>query len=139
MTLNSTLLILMILTNPMTDFNPQDELARERNHLAADRSLLSFVRTSLTLIGIGVGIDQVVSAIAPVGYFIDAWAYGLSLLLLGLGVVALGLAIRDYQGEMQRLRAPVYRYTPRGALGGTIGLAVLVVGTLAFVWLGLKL
>ncbi|MGF1518476.1 MAG: YidH family protein [Nodosilinea sp.] len=123
----------------MTDFNPQDELARERNHLAADRSLLSFVRSSLTLIGIGVGIDQVVSAIAPAGHFIDIWAYGLSLLLLGLGVVALGLAIHDYQGEMQRLKAPVYRYTPRPALGSTTSLVVLVVGTLAFVWLGLKL
>ncbi|WOD37042.1 YidH family protein [Nodosilinea sp. E11] len=123
----------------MPDFNPQDELARDRNHLAADRSLLSFVRSSLTLIGIGVGIDQVVSAIAPVGRFIDLWAYGLSLLLVGLGVITLALAIRDYQGELQRLRAPVYRYTPRPTLGGTTGLAVLVVGTLAFLWLGLKL
>jgi putative membrane protein len=123
----------------MPDFNPQDELARERNHLAADRSLLSFVRTSLTLIGIGVGIDQVVSAIAPGDRFIDIWAYGLSLLLVGLGVVTLGLAIYDYRGEMQRLKAPVYRYTPRPTLGGTTGLAVLIVGTLTFLWLGLKL
>ncbi|WOD40046.1 YidH family protein [Nodosilinea sp. E11] len=123
----------------MPDFNPQDELARDRNHLAADRSLLSFARSSLTLIGFGVGIDQVVSAIAPAGRFIDLWAYGLSLLLVGLGVVTLALAIRDYQGEMQRLQAPVYRYTPRPALGSTTGLAVLVVGTLAFLWLGLQL
>jgi putative membrane protein len=123
----------------MPDFNPQDELARERNHLAADRSLLSFVRSSLTLIGIGVGIDQVVSAITPGGRFIDIWVYGLSLLLVGLGIVTLGLAIRDYQGEMQRLKAPVYRYHPRPALGSATSLAVLVMGTLTFLWLGLKL
>ncbi|WP_169615960.1 DUF202 domain-containing protein [Nodosilinea sp. P-1105] len=123
----------------MTDFNPQDELARERNHLAAERSLLSFARSSLTLISIGVAVDQVISAIAPGDRFIDHWAYGISLLLLGLGVVTLGLAIHDYQGEMQRLKAPVYRYTPRLALGGSTGLAVLVVGMLAFFWLGFQL
>ena len=126
------------LTNPMTNFNPQDELARERNHLAADRSLLSFVRSSLTLIGIGVGIDQVVSAIAPGGRFIDIWAYILSLLLIGLGAVTLALSIRDYQGEIQRLKAPVYRYTPRWPLGATTGLMVLIIGALAFFWLGFQ-
>ncbi|WP_198808498.1 DUF202 domain-containing protein [Leptolyngbya sp. BL0902] len=127
------------MTSSIPDFTPQDELARERNHLAADRSLLSFSRTSLTLIGIGVGVDQVVSAIALSGRFIDTWAYLLSLVLVGLGVVTLALAIRDYQGEMQRLKAPVYRYTPRRALGGLTGLLVLVVGILAFLWLGGKL
>jgi putative membrane protein len=127
------------MTNPTPDFNPQDELARERNHLAADRSLLSFVRSSLTLIGIGVGVDQVVSAIAPGGRFIDAWAYLLSLELVGLGVVTLVFAIRDHQGEMQRLKAPVYRYTPRWPLGATTGLLVLIVGILAFFWLGFQL
>jgi putative membrane protein len=123
----------------MSDFNPPDELARERNYLAADRSLLSFVRSSLNLMGIGVGLNQVVSAIAPSGRFIDIWVYSLSLLLVGLGVVDIRLAIRDYQGEMQRLQAPVYRYTPRPPLGGATSLSVLVMGTLAFLGLGLKL
>jgi putative membrane protein len=127
------------MTNSTPDFNPQDELARERNHLAADRSLLSFARTSLTLIGIGVGVDQVVSAIALNGRFIDTWAYLVSLLLVGLGVLTLALAIRDYQGEMQRLKAPVYLYTPRQALGSLTGLLVLAVGIFAFFWLGGKL
>ncbi|HIK46570.1 MAG TPA: DUF202 domain-containing protein [Leptolyngbyaceae cyanobacterium M65_K2018_010] len=122
----------------MTDFNPQDELARERNHLAADRSLLSFVRTSLTLIGIGLGVEQIVWAIVPGSGYSDEWAYGFSLVLIGLGLFNLVLAIRDYQGEMQRLQAPVYRYTPRWSLGGTTSLVVLAVGILAFVWLGLQ-
>ena len=127
------------MTNSTPDFNPQDELARERNHLAADRSLLSFVRSSLTLIGIGVGVDQVVSAIAPSGRFIDTWAYVLSLVLVGLGAITLALAIRDYQGEMNRLKAPVYRYTPRWPLGSTTGLILLGVGIFAFFWLGVQL
>ncbi|MEY3299903.1 MAG: hypothetical protein RLZZ597_3163 [Cyanobacteriota bacterium] len=127
------------MTHSTPDFNPQDELARERNHLAADRSLLSFARSSLTLIGVGVGVDQVVSAIAPSGRFIDVWAYVFSLLLVGLGVMTLALAIHDYQGEMQRLKAPFYRYTPRWPLGSTTGLMALILGIVAFFWLGFHL
>jgi len=91
----------------------QDELARERNRVAADRSLLSFVRNSVTLITIGVSIDQVVRALASTALFIDAWNYALSLTLIGLGVINLGFAILDYNGEMQRLRQPEYSFTPR--------------------------
>lgn len=127
------------MTQPNREFNAQDELARERNHLAAERSLLSFVRSSLTLISIGIGVDRVVSAIAPGGRFIDIWAYLLSLVLVGLGITTLVLAIRDHRGEMQRLNAPVYLYTPRWPLGATTGLLVLMIGILAFFWLGFRL
>ncbi|MFQ4136551.1 hypothetical protein PGN35_009535 [Nodosilinea sp. PGN35] len=37
--------------------SPQNGLARDRNRLAADRSLLSLVCSSLTLIGTGVGLE----------------------------------------------------------------------------------
>ncbi len=123
----------------MANLNPQDELARERNHLAADRTLLSFLRSSLTLVSLGVGVDQVISAIAPTRLDIDAWVHGFSLALIALGVVTLGLANQDYQREIQRLQAPVYRYTPRWSLAGTTGLVILGMGGVTFVWLGVKL
>jgi len=110
----------------------QDELARERNRVAADRSLLSFVRNSVTLITIGVSIDQVVRALASTAPFIDAWIYALSLTLIGLGVINLGFAILDYNGEMQRLRQPEYSFTPRWSLSGVTGWILFVVGLLAF-------
>jgi len=110
----------------------QDELARERNRVAADRSLLSFVRNSVTLITIGVSIDQVVRALASTALFIDAWNYALSLTLIGLGVINLGFAILDYNGEMQRLRQPEYSFTPRWSLSGVTGWILFVVGLLAF-------
>jgi|LakMenEpi03Aug12_release.lakeMendotaPanAssembly.Ray.scaffolds.fasta_scaffold08030_5 putative membrane protein len=123
----------------MVDLNPQDELARGRNHLAADRTLLSFLRSSLTLVSIGVGVDQVVRAIAPAGRPMDAWAHGLSLTLIALGVVNLGLATQDYRREMGRLRAPVYRYSPRWSLAASTSLVMLAIGVVTVVWLGVKL
>lgn len=119
--------------------NAQDDLARDRNRLAADRSLLSFVRLSLTLIGVGVGFEQILRALSPSGRYIDAWAYGLSLVYVGLGVLSLGFAIADYRAERVQLRSPQYRYRPRRSVGKAIGLAVFATGAIAFGWLGFDL
>jgi putative membrane protein len=117
--------------------NVQAELARERNHIAADRSLLSFVRNSVTLISAGVGIDEILNLLVPVAPFVNEWGYILSLLLVGLGVINLYFAIRDYQGETKRLRQPEYYFTPRWSLGGMTGLALFIVGAIAFFRLGM--
>ncbi len=126
------------MANPYSP-NAQDDLARDRNRLAAERSLLSFVRSSLTMIGIGVGLEQILRALSPVGRYIDAWAYGLSLVYIGLGVLSLGLAIADYRAEKVRLRSPQYRYLPRWSVGAATGLAVFATGAVALGWLGLDL
>lgn len=110
----------------------QDELARERNRVAADRSLLSFVRNSVTLIGAGVSIDQFVRALSSAVPFIETWVYALSLMLIGLGVMNLCFAILDYKGEMKRLRQPEYYFTPRWSLGGFTGWILFFIGLLAF-------
>jgi putative membrane protein len=112
--------------------NVQDELARERNRVAADRSLLSFVRNSVTLISSGVSIDQIVKALSSTAPFIEAWVYTLSLTLIGLGIINLCFAILDYNGEMKRLRQSEYYFTPRWSLGGVTGWILFVIGSLAF-------
>ncbi|MEO1067537.1 MAG: DUF202 domain-containing protein [Cyanobacteria bacterium J06638_6] len=115
--------------------NVQVELAHERNRIAADRSLLSFVRNSVTLISTGVGIDQVIGKLSPIAPFINEWSYLLSLVLIGLGVMNLLFAARDYQGEMKRLSAPEYHFTPRWSLGAVTGWALFATGLVAFIGL----
>lgn len=116
--------------------NVQVELARERNRIAADRSLLSFVRNSVTLISAGVGIEEILNRLVPVAPYVNEWGYFLSLLLIGLGVINLYFAIRDYRGETKRLRQAEYYFTPRLSLGGMTGLALFLVGVIAFFRLG---
>jgi putative membrane protein len=112
--------------------NPQPALARERNRIAADRSLLSFIRSSVTLISIGVGINQVSSIFVPIVSYLGYWTYLLSVLMVGVGVITLIFAARDYQGELQRLQQPEYYFTPRWSLGGVTGWIILVAGSLTF-------
>lgn len=118
--------------------NVQEELARDRNHLAADRTLLSFIRGSLTLIGVGVAVEQIVSALSPGSRYLDEWAYGLSLVFIGIGVVSLGFAIADHRREMQHLQAREYVYTPRWSLAAATGLAIFATGAVALCWLALS-
>ena len=115
--------------------NPQPELARERNRIAADRSLLSFVRSSVSLIGLGVGISQISSAYLPIVSYLGYWTYLLSVLMVGLGVITVILAALDYQGELKRLQQPEYYFTPRWSLSGVTGWVILVAGTLTLVQL----
>lgn len=119
--------------------NVQAELARERNRIAADRTLLSFVRNSVTLISIGVGIDQVVRNLSPNAPFISVWIYVLDLLLVGLGVLNLVFAAQDYQGEMKRLKQPEYYFTPRWSLGEVTGIILLIAGFLVFLRFGIEI
>jgi len=113
----------------------QGQLARERNHLAADRSLLSFTRNSLTLISIGIGINEIVMTLSPDDSQANQFAYILSLFFLGLGNFNLVLACLDYQQEMKRLQQPEYHFTPRYSLGAITGLALVIVSLFALGWI----
>lgn len=126
---------------PMQNPYPPDvqaELARERNRLAADRTLLSFIRNSVTLISVGVGIDQVVKNLVPYARLINAWIFILDLVLVGLGVLNLLLAAQDYRGEIQRLRQPEYHFTSRWSLGGVTGIILCITGLFVFVRFGIE-
>jgi len=113
--------------------NVQTELAKERNRIAADRALLSFTRSSVTLIGVGVGIDQVSSAFLPVVSYLGYWTYLLSLFMVGLGVINLVFASLDYRGELERLSHSEYFFTPRRSLGGVTGGALLIASLLTLI------
>jgi len=47
--------------------NTATELTKERNRLAADRTLMAWIRSSLSLIGFGFGIGKVYEYLKSVG------------------------------------------------------------------------
>jgi len=117
----------------------QSELARERNRIAADRTLLSFIRNSVSLISIGVGIDQVMKNLMPDALFINIWIYLLVLVLIGLGVLNLIFAVQEYHGEMKRLKQPEYYFTPRWSLSQLTGIFLCIAGFLVFLRFGIEI
>lgn len=116
--------------------NFQIELAKERNHIAAERTLLSWIRTSVSLIGIGFGVERIVTKLylgletvttAPI-ILVKVF----SLLFVLLGTFAVIVAAFDYQDEMKRLQQLEYTYTPRSSLGMKVSGALVIIAISAF-------
>ena len=119
--------------------NLQAELARERNRIAADRTLLSWIRTGITLIGVGFGVDQSVQSLYQrLGDVINPLRFShlLGLALVGLGTFAVIMAAIDHQKELHRLAQPDYFYTPRLRLGEVVGIVLIAIALICIVVIG---
>ena len=118
--------------------NMQADLARERNRAAAERTLMAWIRTSLSLIGFGFGIDRIVSAIHSLAPAADINSVRFSRILglayISLGIYAMVVAAREHRQELRRIqRQGNYTYTPRRSLGLTVAVAMVCIGVFAFV------
>jgi putative membrane protein len=118
--------------------NVQAELARERNRAAAERTLMAWIRTSLSLISFGFGIDSIVSAIRsfqatedinPVQF---SRIFGLA--FIALGIYALIIAAIEHLRELRHIQRDMdYIYTPRRSLGLTVAFSLVGIGSFAFI------
>ena len=114
-----------------------NELARERNREAADRTLLAWVRTSLAMISLGFGIERLGQAAAA----LDGAALGMSLMktrVFGAALIALGIAATlagmwEHRLVLRALTNDDYRYADRPAVARAMGVALVVVGLTALV------
>jgi putative membrane protein len=116
--------------------NPQIELAKERNRAAAERTLMAWIRTSLSLISFGFGIDQLMTAIRlsiskPINTSDLSRLIGLS--LVGLGTIAMVTAVYQHLQELRHIRRETYQYKPRLSLSVIVALSLVVIGLVAFV------
>lgn len=112
-----------------------NELARERNREAADRTLLAWIRTSLAMISLGFGIER----IGHVAIGLDGSLTGLSPLktrifgaaLIVLGVAATFAGMWEHRGMLRAITRDDYRYTERPPIARYMGIALVAVGLAA--------
>ena len=96
------------------DRNMATEFTKERNRVAADRTLVAWIRTALSLIGFGFGIGKVYECLRSVGThasvdpICSALIFGSS--LIALGMLALIAAVIQHTRILQQLEAPDYAY-----------------------------
>ena len=105
------------------------ELARIRTALAADRTLMAWIRTSLSMLSFGFAIYNFLHGLRKAGAIHLARPDGpreIGLFLTGLGTVSLVIGLIEYMGARRRMGPP---YTRPGLTAYVAG-AVLVFGVL---------
>jgi len=114
-----------------------NELARERNREAADRTLLAWMRTSLALISFGFGIERLGQAAVDLdgrlaGFSArKTWVAGAALIVLG--IVATLAGIWEHRQVLAAILHDDYRYAERPPIARYMGYALVAVGLGALV------
>ena len=117
---------------PIPDPFLTNELARERNREAADRTLLAWVRTSLAMISLGFGIERLGQAAVGfdgplVGFSpFKTRIFGAALILLGIAATLAGMW--EHRHMLKAIKDDDYRYADRPPIARYMGFALVIVG-----------
>jgi putative membrane protein len=120
--------------------NLNNELAKERNRAAYDRTLMAWIRTAISLIGFGFAIAKSYEYIQAeemetTGRFIDQihaplW-FGMSFIVLGM-ICILGGVIQ-YRVVMKQIQSDRFTYNKPHPLAKMVALILLIIGVFALI------
>ncbi|MEM8502273.1 MAG: DUF202 domain-containing protein [Cyanobacteria bacterium P01_D01_bin.1] len=110
------------------------ELAKKRNRAAAERTLMAWIRTSLSLITFGFGIDKIVSVLNSAVGVDDPVSFTsiLGLAFVSLGTLAMLAATLQHRQELKHFQTKSYRYVPNVSISFVVAIAILAIGFFAF-------
>ncbi len=118
---------------PEQSINTTNELAKERNRAAAERTLNAWLGNCLGLIGLGIAVDQIFShlrqrfpAIDPAITKQTASLIGLG--FVGLGLLLLGFALVQHRLEIDSIEHHDYLGLSVNALNRVVVPAILLLG-----------
>ena len=122
---------------PPQELNVSNELGKERTREAADRTLMAWIRTCLSLIGFGFGIakfrDILLEAehIHPDNHIHTTLIFGLS--FISLGIFGLLAAVIQHWRILRHLKFEEFRYTGFRPVVMVTAILLLLIGLLCFI------
>jgi putative membrane protein len=129
------------MTETPTARNLANELAKERNREAAERTLMAWIRTALSLIGFGFGIGKLAAYMEAAGLHSrldiphSSLIFGASFIVVGiLGLLA---AIVQHARILKRLSRPDFAYNAMRPIAMTVAALLMLIGLfglIAILW-----
>ncbi len=123
------------------NYSMTNELAKERNRAAAERTLMAWIRTSLSLISFGFGIDRIVTAIdGAFSQKVDPLRLSriLGLSFIVIGTLALLAAVFTHRQDLKDIERGRFVYKSRLSLSFVVAIALIGVGVFAFLGILVK-
>jgi putative membrane protein len=112
------------------------ELAKYRSRAAADRTLMAWIRTSLSLIGFGFGIPTIVRSIEEthLGHNLNPVRFSVivGLAFIGTGTLGMALGLREHRRLLKQIESDRYTYETSHS-AEIVGVALLVIGLVSFI------
>jgi putative membrane protein len=112
-----------------------NELAKERTRAAADRTLMAWIRTSLSLIGFGFGIPTIVKTIeaSRAGTDINPHRFSVvvGLSFISVGIFAMSAALKDHRQTLRRIRGDRFTYESSNT-AEIVSIVLLLIGLISF-------
>jgi putative membrane protein len=116
--------------------NLTNELAKERNRAAAERTLMAWIRTCLSLISFGFGLDKIIAAINNRGGGRGHAEMSVRLVALGFvitGVLALATATLQHQRDLRLIRSDDFLYRSKPSIATATAAVITLIGVMAMV------
>jgi putative membrane protein len=116
--------------------NTNTELAKSRTRFAADRTLMAWIRTSLSLIGFGFGIPTIVKAIETTRIRSDINPHHLFSTLIGLAFISVGMfamaaSLIEHRRFLKQIQRDQLTYESSN-IAEMVGIALLLIGVISF-------
>jgi putative membrane protein len=116
--------------------NLNNELAKERNRAAAERTMMAWIRTCLSLISFGFGLDKIIGAINRSRFDGSAHA-SMSVRLVAIGFVLIGIlamaaATRQHLRMLKLIRRDDFVYVDQRSITVFTAIALTIIGIAAF-------
>ena len=117
--------------------NLTNELAKQRNRDAAERTLMAWIRTCLSLISFGFGLDKIIAAIdratASDGVRVERGVQLVAAAFMITGVLSMAGATVQYRRELRRLQQHDYVYRDKPQLAAATAVLITLIGVVALV------
>lgn len=117
--------------------NLTNELAKQRNRDAAERTLMAWIRTCLSLISFGFGLDKIIAAIdratAGDGAQVERGVQLVAAAFMITGVLSMVGATVQYRRELRRLQHDDYVYRDKPQLAAATAVLITLIGVVALV------